>query len=235
MYEVLPVTVKISKPMYARHSHEAGILLSLKHPNIIQLYGVCSARVPMLTILEYMKHGSLSDYLREGEGKSLTPPQLINMASQVAAGMTYLEHQKYVHRDLAARNVLVRENMICKVANFDSAQAAREDEYMVLFRVEASIKWAAPECLLCNTFTIKSDVWSFGVVLYEIMTHGRHPYPGLTNAQVVEQVRQGHRMARPLGCPEALYDIMLNCWKKEPEPRPTFETLQWQLEEFFVS
>lgn len=235
MYEVLPVTIKVSKPAYARYSHEAAVLLSLKHPNIVQLYGVCSTRVPMCTVLECLKYGSLCDYLRDGEGRILKLPQLVNMASQVAAGMAYLERRNYCHRDLTSRNVLVGENLICKVANFDSARIVHDEDYMVLMRFESSIKWAAPECLQGNMFTIKSDVWSFGVVLYETVAGGRPPYPGLTNTQVLEQVSQGYRMPCPMNCPNKLYDIMLNCWKKEPECRPTFETLQWQLEEFFVA
>lgn len=235
MYEVVHVTVKVSKPACARYSNEAALLLSLKHPNIVQLYGVCSTRVPMCTVLEYLKHGSLCDYLRDGDGRTLKLPQLVHMASQIAAGMAYLEQRNYNHRDLTSRNVLVGENLICKVANFDSARIVREEDYMVLMRMETSIKWMAPECLQHHLFTIKSDIWSFGVVLYETVTNGRPPYPGLSNAQVLEQVLKGYRMPRPMTCPEKLYDIMLKCWKKEPECRPTFETLQWQLEEFFVT
>ena len=232
MYGVLPVTIKISRPMCARQSHEAAVLLMLSHPNIVQLYGVCSTRVPLYTVLEFMKHGSLYEYLHN-EGRTLKTPQLVSIASQVAAGMAYLEEQNYVHRDLSSKNVLVGEKLTCKVANFDSAQIVREGSSMVA--MDLSIKWMALESILCNKFTVKSDVWSFGVVLYEIVTYGRSPYPGLTNHQVLELVQQGYRMPRPMNCPEKLYDIMFNCWKEEPECRPTFETLEWQLEEYFMS
>lgn len=234
LYGLLPVTIKISKPSYARQSHEAAQLLVLKHPNLIELYGICSTRAPMYTILEYMKHGCLTEYL-QGEGQSLKFPQLIKMASQIASGMSYLEQHNTVHRDLAAKNVLVKENLVCKVANFELAQNVRGGEHLVPLGMDQSYKWAAPECILYDMFTIKSDVWSFGIVLYEIVTYGRSPYSGLTNTQVQELIRQGGRMSRSMYCPEKLYDVMLNCWKEEPVNRPTFETLQWQLEDFFTS
>ena len=153
------------------------------------------------------------------------------MASQVAGGMAYLERCRYIHRDLAARNVLVGENLLCKVANFEMAQIIDE----ALRQVKFAPKWTAPEAALNKKFSIKSDVWSFGIVLYEIITYGRIPYPGMTNAQVLEQVKNGYRMPRPPGCPDKLYKIMLNCWQEEPESRPTFETLQWQLQDYFYN
>ena len=233
IYGVLPVTVKISRPMCARQSHEAAMLLRLSHPNVVQLYGVCSTRVPLYTVLEFTKHGRLLEYLLN-EGSTLQFSQLINLAQQVASGMAHLEEHRYVHRDLSAKNILVGDKLTCKIANFESAQIIHKGSSMVA--VDLPIKWMAPESMLHNIFTVKSDVWSYGVVLYEIVTYGRSPYPGLTNTQVVELVRQGYRMSRPMKCPEKLYDnIILSCWKAEPECRPTFETLKWQLEDYFMS
>ena len=234
MYGVLPITVKVSKPEYARQSHEAAQLFVLKHPNIVHLYGICSVQVPMCTVLEYMKHGSLNEYIR-GEGLSFTLSQLVRMVSQVASGMTFLEQRNYVHRQLAAKNILVRGNLVCKVANFELACFVNEGDTVLPAGMDLSFKWMAPECMMYNRFTIKSDIWSFGIVLYETVTYGRSPYPGMTNAQVLELLRQDYRMPSPMRCPDKLYDIMLNCWRKEAESRPTFETLLWQLEEFFVS
>lgn len=101
--------------------------------------------------------------------------------------------------------------------------------------MDLPIKWTAPEALLYNRFSVKSDVWSFGITIYEVITYGRLPYPGMLNAEVLEKVKKGLRMPRAPGCPSDLYDIMLDCWKEIPEERPTFERLQWQLEEFFTA
>ena len=231
------VAVKTLKPGTMSPSEflqEAALMKSLRHPKLIQLYAVCTREEPIYIVTELMKHGSLLEYLR-GEGRSLKLPQLVDMSAQVAAGMAYLEEQNYIHRDLAARNILVGEHLICKVADFGLARVIDEDIYEAHTGAKFPIKWTAPEAAMYNRFTIKSDVWSFGIVLYEIITYGRFPYPGMTNAQVLEALQQGYRMPRPMGCPDKLYDIMLDCWREEPANRPTFETLQWQLEEFFVT
>ena len=230
------VAVKTPKPgtmSQIEFLQEAALMKRLRHPKLIQLYAVCTCEEPFYIVTELMKHGSLLEYLR-GEGQSLKLPQLVDMSAQVAAGMAYLEEQNYVHRDLAARNILVGENVICKVADFSLARVIHEDIYEGHKGERIPIKWTAPEAAISKRFTIKSDVWSFGVVLYEI-TYGRFPYHRMTNAQVLEALQQGYRMPHPVGCPDKLYDIMLDCWREEPANRPTFETLQWQLEGFFVT
>ena len=231
------VAVKTLKPGTMSPSEflqEAALMKSLRHPKLIQLYAVCTREEPIYIVTELMKHGSLLEYLR-GEGRSLKLPQLVDMSAQVAAGMAYLEEQNYIHRDLAARNILVSEHLICKVADFGLARVIDEDIYEAHTGAKFPIKWTAPEAAMYNRFTIKSDVWSLGVVLYEIVTYGRFPYPGMTNAEVLEKIQTGYRMGCPPNCPKQLHDVMLGCWCKEPANRPTFETLQWQLEEFFVT
>ena len=237
----MPVAVKILKPgtMFPMEFlQEAALMKRLRHPNLIQLYAVCTREEPIYIVTELMKHGSLLEYLR-GEGRSLKLPQLVDMSAQVAAGMAYLECQNYIHQDLAARNILVGEHLICKVADFGLAHVIDEDIYKAHTRrptgAKFPIKWTAPEAAIYNRFTIKSDIWSFGIVLYELITYGRVPYTGMTNAQVLEKIQTGYRMGCPLNCPKQLHDIMVNCWREEPANRPTFETLQWQLEEFFYN
>ena len=206
----------------------------LRHPKLIQLYAVCTDSEPIYIVTELMKNGALLDYLHD-KGKALQMQQLVDMAAQAAAGMAYLESESFIHRDLAARNVLVGENNICKIADFGLARVIETDLYTAREGAKFPIKWTAPEAAMMNKFSIKSDVWSFGILLVEVVTYGRIPYPGMTNAEVLQQVERGYRMPCPVGCNELLYTIMLDCWKSEPLERPTFETLQWRLEDFFVN
>lgn len=212
---------------------EAQIMKKLRHTKLIQLYAVCTLVEPIYIITELMKNGSLLEYL-QGKGQFLKLPQLIDMAAQIASGMAYLESQNYIHRDLAARNVLVGENNIVKIADFGLARIIKEDEYEARVGARFPIKWTAPEAANYSKFSIKSDVWSFGILLTELITYGRIPYPGMSNAEVLHQVEHGYRMPAPPNCPPALYEIMLECWHKDPMKRPTFETLQWKLEDFFT-
>ena len=234
------VAVKTLKPDTISTSEfleEAVLMKKLRHPKLIQLYAVCTQEEPIYIITEFMKHGSLIWYLR-GDGRSLKIPQLIDVGAQVAAGMAYLEEQCYIHRDLAARNILVGEHLICKISDFKLAQFLDDDDddddiddgEAFIF----PIKWTAPEAAMYSRFTIKSDVWSFGILLYELITYGRFPYPGMNNVQVLEALQTGYRMPCPMGCPEQLYEIMRECWRDDPALRPTFEILQWRLEEFFT-
>ncbi|XP_039277344.1 tyrosine-protein kinase Src42A isoform X2 [Nilaparvata lugens] len=231
-----PVAIKTLKPGTMDPKDflaEAQIMKKLRHTKLIQLYAVCTMEEPIYIITELMKNGSLLDYL-QGKGRVLKLPQLIDMAAQIAAGMAYLESQNYIHRDLAARNVLVGDGTIVKIADFGLARLIKEDEYEARVGARFPIKWTAPEAANYSKFSIKSDVWSFGILLTELVTYGRIPYPGMTNAEVLHQVEHGYRMPCPPSCPTALYDIMLECWHKDPMKRPTFETLQWKLEDFFT-
>ena len=212
---------------------EATLMKELRHPNILQLYAMCTKEQPFFIITELMKHGSLLEYLRNERGV-LKLSQLISMAQQVTEGMAYLEEHQYIHRDLAARNVLVGDGLICKISDFGLTQLVEEAESNAR-ETKFAIKWTAPEALSRNKFSVKSDVWSYGVLLYEIITFGRFPYAGMTNEEVIRKLEQGYRMPQPKESSYAYYNIMLKCWREEPENRPTFEALQWELEEFLES
>ncbi|MBN3287159.1 FYNA kinase, partial [Polyodon spathula] len=213
---------------------EAQIMKKLRHDKLVQLYAVVSEE-PIYIVTEYMCKGSLLDFLKDGEGRALKLPNLVDMAGQVAAGMAYIERMNYIHRDLRSANILVGDNLVCKIADFGLARLIEDNEYTARQGAKFPIKWTAPEAALYGKFTIKSDVWSFGILLTELVTKGRVPYPGMNNREVLEQVERGYRMPCPQDCPSSLHELMVQCWKKDPEERHTFEYLQAFLEDYFTA
>ncbi|VDO99361.1 unnamed protein product [Soboliphyme baturini] len=235
-YAGMKVAVKVLK----RGDHvvesllqEAAMMTSLCHENLVKLLGlVCSGNVYLVT--EYMSNGSLLDYLRSRGRQQVSKRQQICFASGICSGMVYLESRNLVHRDLAARNILLSENMTPKISDFGLARRANN------LTVEDAtgrfpIKWTAPEALKHNKFTSKSDVWSFGILLWEIYSFGRVPYPRIPVEDVVRYVEKGYRMESPEGCPSDMAKLMLMCWSFEPENRPTFADMYAMLQMFELS
>ncbi|XP_008491050.1 tyrosine-protein kinase Lck [Calypte anna] len=213
---------------------EANLMKNLQHPRLVRLYAVVT-KEPIYIITEYMEKGSLVDFLKTSEGVKLSINKLLDMAAQIAEGMAFIEAKNYIHRDLRAANILVSDTLGCKIADFGLARLIEDNEYTAREGAKFPIKWTAPEAINYGTFTIKSDVWSFGILLTEIVTYGRIPYPGMTNPEVIQNLERGYRMPQPDNCPQELYELMVQCWKEQPEERPTFEYMKSVLEDFFTA
>lgn len=211
-----------------------------KHINIINLLGCCTQDGPLHVIVEYAAHGNLRDFLRthrpssgyepaigaDLKPKTLTHKDLVSFAYQVARGMEYLASKKCIHRDLAARNVLVVENNVMKIADFGLARDLHNiDYYKKKSDGRLPVKWMAPEALFDRVYTTQSDVWSYGILLWEIMTLGGTPYPSVPIEKLFQLLRDGHRMEKPQGCSLEVYVIMRECWNQSPYQRPTFTEL----------
>ncbi|XP_059212150.1 tyrosine-protein kinase Blk [Centropristis striata] len=212
---------------------EANLMKQLQHERLVRLHAVVT-KEPILIVTEFMVNGCLLDFLKSDEGKKLKLNKLIDMSAQIAEGMAYIEKKNYIHRDVRAANILVSATLHCKIADFGLARII-ETEYTAQEGAKFPIKWTAPEAINFGTFSIKSDVWSFGILLTEIITYGRIPYPGMTNPEVIRSLDQSYRMPRPDGCPEELYDIIMMCWRQKADDRPTFEFLQNILNDFFIA
>ncbi|XP_071520872.1 uncharacterized protein Abl isoform X3 [Panulirus ornatus] len=212
---------------------EAAIMKAMKHPNLVQLLGVCTREPPFYIVTEFMSRGNLLDYLRVCSHEEVNEVVLLYMATQVASAMEYLEERNFIHRDLAARNCLVGENHLVKVADFGLARLMRDDTYTAHAGAKFPIKWTAPEGLAYNKFSTKSDVWAFGILLWEFATYGVSPYPGVDLTNVYHLLESGYRMDCPQGCPVRVYELMKQCWLWNPSDRPTFSHIHHALETMF--
>ena len=218
---------------------EATLMHTFDHPNILRLLGVCIREEPLCMIFEFMEFGDLNNFLRENKPgkwecqpnlKTVTPPinarELVCLTTDIATGLEYLAQNRYVHRDLATRNCLVNNSMRVKIADFGLSQDVYSKDYFRLGDSELlPIRWMPPEAIMYAKFTTQSDVWSFGVVLWEVFSYGMQPYYSMSNEEVVQHVRDGNVMSCPEGCPPEIFDLMLDCWAMEPSERPTASEL----------
>lgn len=214
---------------------EAEILAELHHPNVVRIVGVCMPDSPWLIIMEYCEYNDLRSFLRallRYQDLRMTLTEINSIAAQVAAGMEHLAEHLIIHRDLAARNCLVARGTVVKIADFGMARKVQgqEDMYSVVGVRELPIFWMAVESLRFGVYTLQSDIWSFGVLLWEIATYGTLcPYEGAPDSVFRQQVYSGKRLRQPAGCPDSLYAMMRRCWLVNPSARPTFAQLHREL------
>ncbi|OAD57019.1 Proto-oncogene tyrosine-protein kinase receptor Ret, partial [Eufriesea mexicana] len=232
---------------------EYQLLKEAQHPNVIRLLGACTTPgAPVYLIIEFAEFGSLRNYLRrsrhlESEARAggclslsnvlvgetngtsvytVTPRDILSFAWQISKGMAYLADIKLVHRDLAARNVLLAAEKVCKISDFGLTRDVYEDDaYLKRSKGRVPVKWMAPESLADHVYTSKSDVWSFGILLWELVTLGASPYPGVDVHNLYNLLKAGYRMERPANCSQQLYKLMMSCWHQEPTMRPSFKEL----------
>ncbi|XP_042182299.1 ephrin type-A receptor 5 isoform X1 [Oncorhynchus tshawytscha] len=226
-----PVAIKTLKAGYTERQRrdflgEASIMGQFDHPNIIHLEGVVTKTKPVMIITEYMENGSLDTFLKKNDGQ-FTVIQLVGMLRGMASGMRYLCDIGYVHRDLAARNILVNSNLVCKVSDFGLSRVL-EDDAEAAYTTRGGkipIRWTAPEAIAFRKFTSASDVWSYGIAMWEVMSYGERPYWEMSNQDVIKAVEESYRLPGPMDCPVVLYHLMMACWQKDRNSRPKFEEI----------
>ncbi|KAJ8351671.1 hypothetical protein SKAU_G00231470 [Synaphobranchus kaupii] len=224
----IPVAIKTLKGGYVERQRrdflrEASIMGQFDHPNIIRLEGVVTKSQPAMIVVEYMENGSLDSFLRKHDGH-FTVIQLVGMLRGIASGMKYLSDMGYVHRDLAARNILVNSNLMCKVSDFGLSRVLEDDPEAAYTTTggKIPIRWTSPEAIAYRKFSSASDTWSYGIVMWEVMSYGERPYWEMSNQDVILSIEEGYRLPAPMGCPVALHELMLHCWQKERSLRPRF-------------
>ncbi|XP_021096583.1 ephrin type-A receptor 1 isoform X3 [Heterocephalus glaber] len=213
---------------------EATIMGQFNHPHILHLEGVITKRKPIMIITEFMENGALDAFLKDREDQ-LSPGHLVAMLHGIASGMNYLSDHNYVHRDLAARNILVNQNLCCKVSDFGLTRLL--DDFGGTYETQGGkipIRWTAPEAIAQRIFTTASDMWSFGIVMWEVLSFGDKPYGDMSNQEVMKSIEDGYRLPPPVDCPAALYELMKGCWAYDRACRPTFAQLQGQLEKLLA-
>ncbi|XP_077324528.1 tyrosine-protein kinase ITK/TSK [Lithobates pipiens] len=207
---------------------EAQVLMKMSHPKLVQLLGVSTQQMPIFLVFEYMEHGCLNDYLRRNKG-TLSRSVALGMCQDVCEGMEYLESSNYIHRDLAARNCLVGESLVVKVSDFGMTRFVIDDQYTSSSGSKFPVKWSAPEVFQYGNYSSKSDVWAYGVLVWEIFSEGKVPFEHLSNSDAVKEISSGLRLFKPKLATERVYQLMHSCWKEKAEMRPCFSHLMREI------
>ncbi|CAF4820434.1 unnamed protein product [Pieris macdunnoughi] len=231
--EVAVKTCRVALPEEQKRTflQEGRILKQYQHPNIVRLIGIAVQKQPIMIVMELVSGGSLLTFLRT-RAQNLNSRSLLAMCRDAAAGMRYLESKSCIHRDLAARNCLIADDNSVKISDFGMSR--EEEEYIVSGGMkQIPIKWTAPEALNFGKYTSLCDVWSYGVLIWEIFSKGDTPYAGMSNSRAREKIDQGYRMPAPESCPEEVYALMLRCWEYEPEKRPHFNQIYTNIDNIY--
>ncbi|TRY88809.1 hypothetical protein DNTS_015022 [Danionella cerebrum] len=207
---------------------EARVMMKLSNEKLVKLYGVVTQHSPIYLVFEFMENGCLTDFLTARKG-TFSQESLLEMCLDVSEGMAYLETSNFIHRDLAARNCLVSKNNVVKIADFGMARFVLDDQYTSSYGSKFPVKWSSPEVIKFWKYSSKSDVWSFGVLMWEIYSEGRMPYDLRSNSEVIEALKAGLRLLKPRLCPQSVYNLMQWSWKEKPEDRPSFAQLLHEL------
>lgn len=243
-----------SQDMQLDFEREACLLAEFDHPNIVKLLGVCAIGKPMCLLFEFMSRGDLNEFLRQcspyishnraiidnntnqqQQRPDLSHGDLLSISYQIAAGMVYLSERKFVHRDLATRNCLIDDNMVVKIADFGlSHKIYLQDYYKGDEHDAIPIRWMPLESILYNKYTIESDVWAFGVCLWEIFSFALQPYYGMTHEEVVKYVKDGNVLNCPENTPLSIYTLMRKCWNRKPNERPSFSVIYQTLHQIIT-
>lgn len=205
---------------------EAKVLSKCSHENVIKLIGICTKEPPFYLITEFQTNGSLLDYLRINPDDQITPTIMSSMSRQVASGMVYLQSIGIIHGKLMASNLMVGSNNDIKICGFDSAKVLVDGQREAISNELLPVRWTAPETALNQKVTFKSDVWSFGVLSFEIFSYGRKPYDHLAANEVLSYVLDGHRLPMPTSCSPDTYNVITSCWEQDPARRPSFKKLE---------
>uniref|UniRef100_A0A803YH17 Protein kinase domain-containing protein n=1 Tax=Meleagris gallopavo TaxID=9103 RepID=A0A803YH17_MELGA len=214
---------------------EAQIMHQLDNPYIVRMIGVCEAESLML-VMEMASGGPLNKFLSSKKDE-ITVSNIVELMHQVSMGMKYLEEKNFVHRDLAARNVLLVNQHYAKISDFGLSKALGADDSYYKARTAGKwpLKWYAPECILYHKFSSKSDVWSYGVTMWEAFSYGQKPYKKMKGPEVISFIEQGKRMDCPTECPAEIYTLMMQCWTYRWEERPGFFTVENTIRTYYYS
>ncbi|EGW01659.1 Cytoplasmic tyrosine-protein kinase BMX [Cricetulus griseus] len=216
-YDVAVKMIKEGAMSEDEFFQEAQTMMKLSHPKLVKFYGVCSKKYPIYIVTEYITNGCLLNYLKSN-GKGLETSQLLEMCYDVCEGMAFLESHQFIHRDLAARNCLVDSDLSVKVSDFGMTRYVLDDQYVSSVGTKFPVKWSAPEVFHYFKYSSKSDVWAFGILMWEVFSLGKQPYDLYDNSEVVVKVSQGHRLYRPQLASDTIYQIMYSCWHEASIP-----------------